>query len=176
MRRSSGFLLAACRTRSAACDTLARLCVRHVLWPSRFPLAGVLPSRASADARASLFGTFLGVGSEEAPRRAGLRPPLKRPVRFSRKPLSQRCLIEGSRKEPNRAGVRVRTRRAAGAPAAVASRRGASTETMRPKPPNNPAVKLVEELADIGLATSRFFRFYTLSTSEWTFLSPAGLI
>jgi hypothetical protein len=29
------------------------------------------------------------VGSEEAPRRANLRPPLKRLVRFSRKPLSR---------------------------------------------------------------------------------------
>ena len=36
-----------------------------------------------------------GVGSEEAPLRAGLRPPLKRPVRFSRKPLSQRCRTRG---------------------------------------------------------------------------------
>ena len=50
------------------------------------------------------------VGSEEAPRRAGLRPPLKRPVRFSRKPLSQRCLIEGSRKEPTKSVVQARIR------------------------------------------------------------------
>ena len=41
------------------------------------------------------------VGSEEAPRRAGLRSPLKQPVRFSRTPLSQRRLSEGSRKEPD---------------------------------------------------------------------------
>jgi hypothetical protein len=33
------------------------------------------------------------VGSEEAPRRAGLRPPLKRSVRFSRTPLSQRLPV-----------------------------------------------------------------------------------
>ena len=41
-------------------------------------------------------GEVLVVGSEEAPRRADLRPPLKRLVRFSRKPLSQRCLIGDS--------------------------------------------------------------------------------
>ena len=50
------------------------------------------------------------VGSEEAPRRAGLRPPLKRPVQFSRRPLSQRCLSEGSRKEPARSAVQARIR------------------------------------------------------------------
>ena len=55
-------------------------------------------------------GVFTGVGSEEAPVGAGLRPPLKRLVQFSRKPLSQRCLIEGSRKESERSGVQVRTR------------------------------------------------------------------
>ena len=41
-----------------------------------------------------------GVGSEEALRGVNLRPPLKRLVRFSCRPLSQRCLIEGSRNEP----------------------------------------------------------------------------
>ncbi len=44
------------------------------------------------------YRAFITVGSEEAPRGASLRPPLKRPVRFSRKPLSQRCRSEGSRK------------------------------------------------------------------------------
>ena len=49
--------------------------------------------RSAASLRRVLWGEFpdlAGVGSEEAPRRAGLRPPLKRPVRFSRKPLSRR--------------------------------------------------------------------------------------
>ena len=59
---------------------------------------------------ASKPGFFDGVGSEEAPVGACLRPPLKRLVQFSRKPLSQRCLIEGSRKESERSGVQVRTR------------------------------------------------------------------
>ena len=51
----------------------------------------------------SVVQAFVGkptVGSEEAPRGADLRPPLKRPVQFSRRPLSQRCLNEDSRKEP----------------------------------------------------------------------------
>ena len=48
----------ACRTRSAACDTLSRLCVRHVLWLHRFPLVAALPSFDSAETRASLFAAF----------------------------------------------------------------------------------------------------------------------
>ena len=61
----------------------------------------------------SVVRAFVGepaVGSEEAPRRAGLRPPLKRPVRFSRMPLSHRCLIEGSRKEPTKSVVQASIR------------------------------------------------------------------
>ena len=60
--------------------------------------------------RSNDLSTEFIVGSEEAPVGAGLRPPLKRLVQFSRKPLSQRCLIEGSRKESERSGVQVRTR------------------------------------------------------------------
>ena len=37
-----------------------------------------------------------GVGSEEAPRRAGLRPPLKPSVRISRTGLSQRCVTNAA--------------------------------------------------------------------------------
>ena len=50
--------------------------LQWVSWP---PLAGALR-----------FPTFIGVGSEEARLRAGLRPPLKLPVRFSRRQLSRR--------------------------------------------------------------------------------------
>ena len=73
-----------------------------MLWPVDLPLAPVLRSIDSAGTLIPLFADFTAVGSEEVPRGAGLRPPLKRLVRFSRKPLSQRCLIEGSRKEPAR--------------------------------------------------------------------------
>ena len=72
--------------------------------PVIFPSASSI-IRSAASLRRVPWGEFpdlTGVGSEEAPRGAGLRPPLKRLVRFSRKPLSQRCLIEGSRKEPAR--------------------------------------------------------------------------
>ena len=110
VRRSRGSRCTNCRIRSAACVTLSRLCVRRMLWPSRFPSGSVLRSIGSARADAPLFADFAAVGSEEAPVGAGLRPPLKRLVQFSRKPLSQRCLIEGSRKESERSGVQVRTR------------------------------------------------------------------
>ena len=93
-----GYLTAkACRIRPAAWLTLSRRCVRRVLSLRGFPLVEAHPSTDSAGTPVPLFARFDGVGSEEAPVGAGLRPPLKRLVQFSRKPLSQRCLIEGSR-------------------------------------------------------------------------------
>ena len=59
VRRSFEFLVAACRIRSAACDTLARPCVRRVLWLPGFPLAAALLSRDSAGAGAPLFAPFI---------------------------------------------------------------------------------------------------------------------
>jgi len=59
--------LAACRTRSSACDTLSRSCARRVLcWPT-FPLVPVLGSTGSAADCSALFVGFAAVGSEEAP-------------------------------------------------------------------------------------------------------------
>ena len=50
--------LATCRTRSSACDTLARSCARRVLcWPT-FPLVSVLGSTGSAADRSALFVGF----------------------------------------------------------------------------------------------------------------------
>ena len=57
---SCGFLVAACRIRSTACDTLSRPCVRCVLWPREFPLVEALPSGGSAGALAPLFAAFTG--------------------------------------------------------------------------------------------------------------------
>src|SRR6266403_5123820 len=58
----------ACRMRSSACDTLMRLCVRHVLCWLAFPLVSALRSTGSAAAgsaadcsaagRATLFAGF----------------------------------------------------------------------------------------------------------------------
>ena len=59
--------LAALRMRSSACDTLIRLCVRHVLCWSAFPLVPALRSTGSAADRSALFAGFPAVGSEEAP-------------------------------------------------------------------------------------------------------------
>jgi hypothetical protein len=65
---------------------------------------------------------FLGVGSEEARRGAGLRPPHKLDVRFSRIQLSQKRVSNaGSKKESGRSSVRVPTRRTFDAPEAVSS-------------------------------------------------------
>ena len=60
-----------------------------------------LPSSPSASGGPPLFGRFIGVGSEEARVRAGLRPPLKLHGRFSRMQLSRRHLRR--RREPRAA-------------------------------------------------------------------------
>src|SRR5512135_3897156 len=65
---------------------------------------------------------FHAVGSEEARRSAGLRPPLKLDVRFSRIQLSQRRVSNaGLMKESGRSGARVPTRRTADAREAASS-------------------------------------------------------
>jgi len=54
----------ACRMRSSACDTLTRLCVRHVLcWPA-FPLVSALGSTGSAADRSALFAGFTATMAE----------------------------------------------------------------------------------------------------------------
>ena len=57
---SFGFLVAACRIRSAACDTRARLRVRCMLWRREFPLVPVLPSIDSAGTGVPLFAALDG--------------------------------------------------------------------------------------------------------------------
>ena len=57
---SFGFLVAACRIRSAACVTRARRCVRCVLWPRGFPLVPALPSVGSAGTEVPLFAALIG--------------------------------------------------------------------------------------------------------------------
>ena len=76
------------------------------------------------------FRRVCSVGSEEAPRRAGLRPPLKRLVQFSRKPLSRRCLIEDSGKAPVPLLARARVGHGPWARAAVPSRLSTSEWTL----------------------------------------------
>jgi hypothetical protein len=56
---------------------------------SAFPLVPALGSTHSAAGDPALFAGFIAVGSEEARSRAGLRPPLKLHVRFSRMQLSR---------------------------------------------------------------------------------------
>jgi hypothetical protein len=96
VKRTSLLLRATSRTPSKPIDARIRLCVRGAGVCPVLPLAARLPSRCSADTSlevASLFATFLGVGSEEARLRAGLRPPPKLHVQFSRMQLSQRCTV-----------------------------------------------------------------------------------
>jgi hypothetical protein len=59
--------LATCRTRSSACDTRSRPCVRCVLCQLAFPSAPTLGSADSAAGCPALFVGFSAVGSEEAP-------------------------------------------------------------------------------------------------------------
>ena len=52
------------RIRSAAWDTLPRLCVRRVLWHTEFPLASPLRSTGSAEGSPSLFARFIATMDE----------------------------------------------------------------------------------------------------------------
>ena len=55
---SFGFLVAACRIRSAACDRRTRPCVRCMLWLRGFPLVSALRSIDSAETDVPLFADF----------------------------------------------------------------------------------------------------------------------
>jgi hypothetical protein len=66
--------LAACRTRSSACDTRSRLCVRCVLCWLAFPLAPALGSTGSAAVGTALFVGFPAVESGEVERTPCLCP------------------------------------------------------------------------------------------------------
>jgi hypothetical protein len=88
VNRSCFLTLAACRTPFNPWDTRSPLCVGRVLdCAMMFSLVRALPSPASVEDCSPLFGRFIGVGSEEARLRAGLRPPLKLHGRFSRMQL-----------------------------------------------------------------------------------------
>src|SRR6202049_852781 len=71
------------------------LCVGYVQDGKVFSLISSLPSSLSANDVPPLFEGFIGVGSEEARLRAGLRPPLKLHVRFSRMQLARRLKPSG---------------------------------------------------------------------------------
>ena len=90
------------------------------------------------------------VGSEEARFRAGLRPPLKLHVRFSRMQLSRR-LSDARMQEKvlSRATGQARTRRTTWSPAAVSSVAPTSVP-MRPDSPPDPTVETLEEFSDLG--------------------------
>src|SRR5580693_4703223 len=64
VNRSFLLCLAACRTRSSACDTLARSCARRVLCWSAFPLVPALGSTGSAADRSALFVGFPATTTE----------------------------------------------------------------------------------------------------------------
>ena len=92
-----------------------------------FSLVRTLFSPGSAEDRSPLFVWFIDVGSEEARSRAGLRPPLKLHVRFSRMQLSRKLsYAERQAKELVQPGSQARTRDKAPPWAAVSSRRSAS--------------------------------------------------
>ena len=76
-------------------DSRSPLCVGLLRDATAFSLVRALPSTTSAKAITSLFGDFIGVGSEVARLRASHRPPLKLYVRFSRIQLSRRLILPG---------------------------------------------------------------------------------
>src|SRR5271154_5172949 len=91
------------------------------------------------------------VGSEEARLRAGLRPPLKLYVRFSRIQLSRslprgRCQRRNQLDQVDQPVLAVQLGFRQLSPAAVPP----PLESMRPNPPHDPAVEPVEELSDVG--------------------------
>src|SRR5215831_2337825 len=76
VNRSFFLSLATFRMRSSACDTLIRLCTRHVLcWPA-FPLVSALGSAADCSTAgcATLFAGFAAVESGEVERTPCLCP------------------------------------------------------------------------------------------------------
>src|ERR1700737_126807 len=78
VNRSFFLCLAACRTRSSACDTLARSCARRVLCWSAFPLVSVLGSTGSATDCSALFVGFMATITESdssGPCIVGYPPP-----------------------------------------------------------------------------------------------------
>jgi hypothetical protein len=83
------------RTPYSPWDMRFPLCVGRMCDCTMFSSVCALPSPASAEGCPSLFGWFTGVGSEEARLRAGLRPPLKLPVRVSRRQLLRRLSLSG---------------------------------------------------------------------------------
>ena len=83
--------LAACRTRSSPCDTLARLSVRHVLPWAVFPVVPALGSTPSATGGPALFGSFPAVESEEV----GLSPFLRPLAQTARAVFPQAAFLCG---------------------------------------------------------------------------------
>ena len=96
---------------------------------------------------------FSGVGSEEArPAGAGLRPPLKRYVRFSRIPLSRRrprvMRTDGRNQTDKVHQVQLAVERSAGQ--GLPSPTPPPLVPMRPHATHHPSVELVEELPDVS--------------------------
>ena len=104
--------LAACRTRSSACDTLSRHCVRRVLcWPA-FPLAPALGSTGSAAVAPALFVGF--------------------PATMAESDFSRPCII-GYGSSPSRCGPAVSSRRSIPRPPGSRTRSVRTCQGLRPR-------------------------------------------
>jgi hypothetical protein len=112
--------------------------------PGEFPLASPLPSIPSATGRPVLFGDFAGVGSED---QAGLRPPLKLHVRFSRMQLSRWRGLRPQAQRRNQRNQADQPQLAAKAPLRKCLPPPAAPQSvmMRPQPLLHPPVEPVEE-------------------------------
>ena len=109
--------LAACRTRSSACDTLSRSCARRVLCWSAFPSVPALGSTGSAADRSALFVGFSATMAESDFSRPciigyGSSPSRCGPAAACRRPDAR---SPGSRARSVRTCQGLRPRRAVGA-------------------------------------------------------------
>src|SRR6516164_4369562 len=116
-----------------------------------FSSACALPSPTSAEGGPSLFGWFIGVGSEVAHLRAGHRPPPKPYVQFSRIRLSRRLTLRECqrRNQPNQVHkpvLSVQLRLGQLFPTRVSP----SVKTVCPDAMHDPAIETVEKLSDVG--------------------------
>ena len=112
MNLSFFLCLAACRTRSSACDTLSRSCARRVLCWSAFPLVPVLGSTGSAADRSALFVGF--------------------PATTTESDFSGSCII-GYGSSPSRCGPAVSSRRPNPRPPGSRARSFRTCQGLRPR-------------------------------------------
>jgi hypothetical protein len=126
-------------------------CLMRVSPRSEAVAVRVIPPPACGFQCSALRFVMTPVGSEEARLRAGLRPPLKLHVRFSRMQLSRWGAPSGSyrRDQSNQVHQPVLAIKL-GCRQRLPARTAPALEPVRPNAPHDPAVESIEELSDVG--------------------------